>query len=97
MEWRETPIASTREAMSLWAVAPERCNSCVKELALRDTCEARCATKRTDGMGGNLYRPYQGADKPRGLSTAGRSAGVSSMPLNDVVRREASRQDATPG
>jgi hypothetical protein len=49
MEWRETPIASTREAMSLWAVAPERCNSCVKELALIDTREARCRPPRRGG------------------------------------------------
>jgi hypothetical protein len=46
MEWKEIPIASTREAMSLWAVALERCNSRVKELALIDTHEARCRPPR---------------------------------------------------
>jgi hypothetical protein len=37
--------------------------------------------KFMDGMGGNPYWFYQGASKPLGLSRAGRSVPVSSMPL----------------
>ena len=37
--------------------------------------------KLSDEMGGNPYWPYQEASKPLGLSRAGRSVPVSSMPL----------------
>jgi hypothetical protein len=40
-----------------------------------------CAKKLNDGMGGNPLGLYQGAHEPLGLSRAGRSAPVSSMPL----------------
>jgi hypothetical protein len=37
--------------------------------------------KFMDGMGGNPHWFYQGASEPLGLSRAGRSVPVSSMPL----------------
>jgi hypothetical protein len=37
--------------------------------------------KLSDGMGGNPHKLYQGVGEPLGLSEAGRSALVSSMPL----------------
>ena len=37
--------------------------------------------KLVDGMGGNPHWLYQGASEPLGLSRAGRSVPVSSMPL----------------
>jgi hypothetical protein len=40
-----------------------------------------CATKRMDGMDGKSLWFYQGAREPLGLSGAGRSVPVSSMPL----------------
>jgi hypothetical protein len=40
-----------------------------------------CAKKLSDGMRGNLLGLYQGTHEPLGLSEAGRSAFVSSMPL----------------
>jgi hypothetical protein len=53
--------------------------------------------KLIDGMGGNPHGLYQGAHEPLGLSRAGRSVFVSSMPLKGAVRREASRQEAVLG
>jgi hypothetical protein len=35
-------------------------------------------------MGGNPHPPYQEVDEPLGLSRAGRSVSVSSMPLKDT-------------
>jgi hypothetical protein len=43
--------------------------------------EYLCAKKLFDGMGGNPLGLYQGAHEPLGLSEAGRSVPVSSMPL----------------
>jgi XcyI restriction endonuclease len=40
-----------------------------------------CAMKFMDGMGGNPHWFYQGASEPLGLSRAGHSVPVSSMPL----------------
>jgi hypothetical protein len=56
-----------------------------------------CATKLSDGMGGNSRGLSQGVHESLGLSETGRSVLVSSMPLKGKVRREASRQDAGLG
>ena len=53
--------------------------------------------KRHDGMGGNPLGLYQGAHEPLGLSRAGRSVPVSSMPLKGTGEAQASRQDAGLG
>jgi hypothetical protein len=43
--------------------------------------DVSCATRRNDGMRGNLRGLYQRATEPLGLSRAGCSVPVSSMPL----------------
>jgi hypothetical protein len=56
-----------------------------------------CAKKLNDGMGGNPHWFYQGASEPLGLSRAGRSVPVSSMPLKGTGGVEANRRDARLG
>jgi hypothetical protein len=49
------------------------------------------AMKFMDGMGGNPHWFYQGASEPLGLSRAGRSVPVSSMPLKGTGEARAPR------
>jgi hypothetical protein len=51
------------------------------KFATSGKADVSCATRRIDGMDGKSRWPYQGAGEPLGLSEAGRSVLVSSMPL----------------
>jgi len=56
MEWMENPHACMRQALSPWGVASGGCKPEVKELP--------CATRRIDGMRGNLLDLYRQVVSP---------------------------------
>src|SRR5882724_10054500 len=56
--WEETPLGSIREPSEPLGLSRVGRSVPVSSMPLKGTGEARCAAKRTDGMGGNPDRLY---------------------------------------